>query len=181
MRMLPELRLLVAKLLSLVANSFSTVVLSPFFTSSERASGNAVATSFIWSHDGVRFVAADQRHFRAEPEDLADAAGVEGQVLIQRDAPACAAASTSDCDFVDVVAAHLERRVQHEQGLAAVLHVRLDGVHFRLHVFVLRARHDQHRAVLGHFDLAGGRRGSRRSAGRGGLRAGPSRFSERVL
>src|SRR5262249_4209344 len=42
-----ELRLVVSRLLSEVENNFSTVVLSPDFTSNDRASGYAVATSFI--------------------------------------------------------------------------------------------------------------------------------------
>src|ERR1019366_8789498 len=46
MRMEPELRLVVAKLLALVAKRFSTVVFSPFLVSSVRESGKAVATFF---------------------------------------------------------------------------------------------------------------------------------------
>src|SRR5260221_5540426 len=123
------------------------------------------------AHDGVRFVRSDQRHHFAQTEDLAYAAGVDRQVLVHGDAPAfehlIERGAIGPLFFTD-----LQRRIEHQQRVAAVTYVGLDRVHGRLSVLILGTGHNQDGAVGRHLGLCATGRGraQRLDLGLGGNR-----------
>ena len=113
---------------SVVANSFSAVVLSPDFTSSERVSGKAVATRVMRPRDGrcdsyCRMSGISGPAPNIWPMPLRSSTRSLFGVTPQ-------SASTFDQRGVlggRLAAADAQRRIQHEQRVAAAFHVRLDA------------------------------------------------------
>src|SRR5581483_265643 len=122
---------------------------------------------FQVADDGMRFVGGDQRNDLAQSENLADAAGIERQVVMQGHAPGfeqlCQRRVRSS-----LVAPELNRRIHQEQGMAAVFDILLDRIHSRLLVIVLRTADDEHRAVARDFRSSSRRRSLARFRARGG-------------
>src|SRR6266404_1396651 len=115
-------------------------------TGNRKTSGGA----FHLADDGVRVVTGDQGDLGAESGKLADGIHVQNQVFVDRNAPILQDAGQRIV-VGDFGAAHLQRRIEHEEGAAAVFDEFLDGVDFGLLVIAARASHNQNCAVAGDF------------------------------